>query len=135
MAGMCLVCALLLKKCPAVCLTLCLASDARRDALGSSSRGNLRTVWAWLLRVLDGVHRGQFFLLTNTHRVCIIALRGETMKQKDLINLFKRNGWWLVRQGSNHMVFTNGSETETVPRHKEVNELLAKAIIKRRGLK
>ena len=76
-----------------------------------------------------------FFLLTNTHRVCIISLRGETMKQKDLINLFKRNGWWMVRQGSNHMVFTNGSETETVPRHKEVNELLAKAIIKRRGLK
>ena len=65
----------------------------------------------------------------------IIGLRGETMKQKDLINLFKRNGWWLVRQGSNHMVFTNGSESETVPRHKELNELLAKAIIKRRGLK
>ena len=40
-----------------------------------------------------------------------------------------------VGQGSNHMVFTNGSETEIVPRHKEVNELLAKAIIKRRELK
>lgn len=57
------------------------------------------------------------------------------MKQKDLINLFKRNGWWLVRQGGNHMVFTNGTDMETVPRHKEVNELLAKAIIKRRGVK
>ena len=57
------------------------------------------------------------------------------MKQKDLINLFKRNGWWLVRQGGNHMVFTNGTVNETIPRHKEVNELLAKAIIKRRGLK
>lgn len=57
------------------------------------------------------------------------------MKQKDLVNLLKRNGWWLVRQGSNHMVFTNGSANETIPRHKEVNELLAKAIIKRQGLK
>lgn len=46
------------------------------------------------------------------------------MKQKDLINLFKRNGWWLVRQGSNHMVFTNGSESETVPRHKESTNFL-----------
>ena len=73
--------------------------------------------------------------MTNAHRMRIIDLRGETIKQKDLMNLFKRNGWWLVRQGSNHMVFTNGSEIETVPRHKEVNELLAKAIIKRRGLK
>ena len=73
--------------------------------------------------------------MTNAHIMRIIGLKSETMKQKDLINLFKRNGWWLVRQGSNHMVFTNGSESETVPRHKEVNELLAKAIIKRRGLK
>ena len=33
------------------------------------------------------------------------------------------------------MVFTNANVSETVPRHKEVNELLAKAIIKRWGLK
>ena len=58
MAGMCLICALLLKKCLAVCLTLCLASDARRGALSSSGRGNLRAIWAWLLRVPDGVRRG-----------------------------------------------------------------------------
>lgn len=36
MARMCLVCALLLKKCLAVCLTLCLASDARRRGRGGS---------------------------------------------------------------------------------------------------
>lgn len=59
MAGMCLICALLLKKCLAVCLTLCLASDARRDMLGGSGRGNLRAVWMWLLRVPDDVRRGR----------------------------------------------------------------------------
>ena len=58
MARMCLICALLSKKCLAVCLTLCLASDARRDVLGGSGRGNLRAVWVWLLRMLDGVRRG-----------------------------------------------------------------------------
>ena len=58
MVGMCLICALLLKNCLAVCLTLCLASDARRDVLGGSNWGNLRAVWVWLLRVLDGVRRG-----------------------------------------------------------------------------
>ena len=36
MAGMCLICALLLEKCLAVCLTLCLASDARRRGRGGS---------------------------------------------------------------------------------------------------
>ena len=35
-ARMCLICALLLKKCLAVCLTLCLASDARRRGRGGS---------------------------------------------------------------------------------------------------
>ena len=35
-ARMCLICALLLKKCLAVCLTLCLASDARRCGRGGS---------------------------------------------------------------------------------------------------
>ena len=34
--GMCLICALLLKKCLAVCLVLCLASDARRCGRGGS---------------------------------------------------------------------------------------------------
>lgn len=57
------------------------------------------------------------------------------MKQKDLLDLFKKNGWHILRQGGSHIVMTNGKEMETVPRHKEVNELLAKAIIKRRGLK
>ena len=36
---MCLICALLLKKGLAVCLTLCLASDARRDMLGGFRLG------------------------------------------------------------------------------------------------
>lgn len=57
------------------------------------------------------------------------------MKQKDLIKLLVKNGWWKLREGGNHIVYTNGTEKEVIPRHKELNELLAKAIIKRRGLK
>jgi hypothetical protein len=57
------------------------------------------------------------------------------MKQKDLIHRFLRNGWWVLREGANHIILTNGTDMEPIPRHKEVNELLAKAIIKRRGLK
>lgn len=57
------------------------------------------------------------------------------MKQRDLIKLLERNGWKKVREGSNHLVYSDGQNSETVPRHKEINELLAKAIIKRRGLK
>lgn len=57
------------------------------------------------------------------------------MKRKDLVKLLVSNGWVLKRNGSNHDVFTNGSEKEAIPRHSEINEQLAKAIIKRRGLK
>lgn len=57
------------------------------------------------------------------------------MKRKDLIRLLERNGWKLVRNGGNHDIYTNGKDTETIPRHTEVTETLAKTIIKRRGLK
>lgn len=57
------------------------------------------------------------------------------MKTKDLIKLLEKNGWYLKRNGGNHDVYTNGKEKEMIPRHNEVNENLAKAIIKRRKLK
>lgn len=57
------------------------------------------------------------------------------MKRIDLIKLLKKNGWELKRNGSNHDIYHNGKETEPIPRHKEIDEELAKAIIKRQGLK
>lgn len=57
------------------------------------------------------------------------------MKQKDLIKLLERNGWTKAREGGNHTIYTKGNKMEAVPRHKEIAESLAKAIIKRWGLK
>ena len=57
------------------------------------------------------------------------------MKNKDLIKLLENNGWYLKRNGGSHDIYTNGIDCETIPRHKDVKENLAKAIIKRRGLK
>lgn len=57
------------------------------------------------------------------------------MKRKDLIKLLNTNGWWLLRNGSNHDIYTNGQRFETIPRHSEIKEQLAKSIIKRQGLK
>lgn len=56
-------------------------------------------------------------------------------KRNDLIKLLIRNGWYLKRNGANHDLYTNGTKSETIPRHTEINENLAKAIIKRQGLK
>jgi len=57
------------------------------------------------------------------------------MKTKDLIKLLERNGWRFKRNGGSHDIYTDGVSCEMIPRHKEVRETLAKAIIKRRGLK
>lgn len=57
------------------------------------------------------------------------------MKRLDLIKLFESNGWWLLRSGANHDIYTNGEKSEPIPRHSEIKEQLAKAIIRRQGLK
>jgi len=57
------------------------------------------------------------------------------MKTKDLIKLLERNGWKFKRHGGNHDIYIKGNEREEVVRHRDVDEDLARAIIKRRGLK
>lgn len=57
------------------------------------------------------------------------------MKRRDLIKLFESNGWLLLRSGANHDIYTNGEKSEPIPRHSEIKEQLAKAIIRRQGLK
>lgn len=56
------------------------------------------------------------------------------MKQRDFIKKLEEGGFVFERHGSNHDVYMRGTEREEVPRHKEINEKLAKAVLKRRGL-
>ena len=53
------------------------------------------------------------------------------MKRNDLIKEIAKNGYYLVRRGGNHDVYSNGQRFEAIPRHREINERLAKEIIKR----
>lgn len=57
------------------------------------------------------------------------------MKRADLIKLLEKNNFILVREGGSHTVYERNGKIEMVPRHREINELLAKAIIKRNNLK
>lgn len=56
------------------------------------------------------------------------------MKQRDLIKKLQSVGFRFERHGSNHDVYVRGTEREEIPRHKEIDERLAKAIMRRRGL-
>jgi len=57
------------------------------------------------------------------------------MKRRDLIRKLEKNGWWFERHGSNHDIYTNGIDIEPISHQREINEKLARKIIKRRGLK
>lgn len=56
------------------------------------------------------------------------------MKRKDLIKKLEKGGFQFERHGGNHDVYKRGNEREEIPRHNEINEHLAKAILRRRGL-
>lgn len=56
------------------------------------------------------------------------------MKQRDLIKKLENAGFTLDRHGSNHDVYKRGNDEEQVPRHREINERLARAILRKWGL-
>lgn len=57
------------------------------------------------------------------------------MKRRELEKRLRALGWSLVRHGGKHDAWSNadGTKSEYVPRHNEVNELVAKAILKSAG--
>ena len=57
------------------------------------------------------------------------------MKRQILLKLFTKSGWRILREGSNHTILTNGEFVEPLPRHREINEGLAKDLIKKYNLK
>ena len=56
------------------------------------------------------------------------------MKRTDLIKKLEDGGFVFDRHGSSHDIYVRGKVKETIPRHKEIDERLAKAILKRNGL-
>ena len=54
------------------------------------------------------------------------------MKRIDLIRYLERYGVQLLREGGSHSVYVNRSadKTSTVPRHREINDFLARKICK-----
>lgn len=52
------------------------------------------------------------------------------MKQRDLIKALEDAGFIFERHGGSHDIYRRGSQIEKIPRHKEINENLAKMILK-----
>jgi len=56
------------------------------------------------------------------------------MKQRDLIKRFENAGFKFERHGGNHDVYKRGTEEEQIPRHREINEKLARSLLRKWGL-
>jgi mRNA interferase HicA len=52
------------------------------------------------------------------------------VKARDLKKKLLALGWWKLREGASHEIWTNGNIEEPVPRHREINEILARKIIR-----
>lgn len=57
------------------------------------------------------------------------------MKRRELIKILEEMGCSLIRHGGRHDWYTNPGtkQSQPVPRHNEINEYLAKSIIKKLG--
>jgi len=52
------------------------------------------------------------------------------LKRRDLLRHLEANGCELLREGANHSVYVNRAKgkASTVPRHREINDFLARKI-------
>lgn len=52
------------------------------------------------------------------------------VKRRELEKKLQKLGWKLDRRGRRHDIWTNGEYEIAMPRHNEINEYTAKAILK-----
>ncbi|OQW96529.1 MAG: hypothetical protein BWK74_08345 [Desulfobacteraceae bacterium A6] len=58
-----------------------------------------------------------------------------SIKRRDLLRYFEENGFYLLREGSNHSIFTNGAKTVPIKRHRNLDRITANELCKQAGLK
>jgi mRNA interferase HicA len=81
--------------------------------------------------IIDSRH---YFLKSYCVLCIIIYAWGDKVKQRDLVNKLMTVGFVFERHGGNHDIYRRGSQIEKLPRHKEINEKLARAILRKWGL-
>ena len=53
-----------------------------------------------------------------------------SVNRRDLIRYLEENGFYLLRKGANHSIYTNGLKTIPVKRHKTLDRITANEICK-----
>jgi len=58
-----------------------------------------------------------------------------SVKRRDLINYFQVNGFYLLREGARHSIYTNSAKTLPIKRHRTLDRITANELCKQAGLK
>jgi mRNA interferase HicA len=53
------------------------------------------------------------------------------MKKRELEEALRKLEWSFLRHGAKHDLWSKGEQQEPIPRHAEINEKLARAILRR----
>jgi len=58
-----------------------------------------------------------------------------SVKRRDLIQYMEEQGFYILREGSNHTIYTNNLKTVPVKRHRVLDRIVANELCKQAGLK
>jgi len=58
-----------------------------------------------------------------------------SVKRRDLVKYLKTNGFYLLREGGNHSIYTDNNKTIPVKRHRHFDRITANELCKQAGLK
>jgi mRNA interferase HicA len=57
-----------------------------------------------------------------------------SVKRRDLIRYFEKNGFYMLREGGNHSIYTNEKKVIPVKRHRQFDRITANELCKQAGL-
>ncbi len=57
-----------------------------------------------------------------------------SVKRSDLVKYFEENGFYLLREGENHSIYTNNTKTIPIKRHRTIDRITANVICKQAGI-
>ena len=57
-----------------------------------------------------------------------------SIKRRDLVKYLEKNGFFILREGGKHTIFTNNTKTIPVKRHRTIDRITANEICKQAGL-
>jgi predicted RNA binding protein YcfA (HicA-like mRNA interferase family) len=57
-----------------------------------------------------------------------------SVKRRDLIKYLQENGFYLLREGGNHSIYTNDIKIIPIKRHRQFDRITANELCKQAGL-